>query len=207
MDTATTKFSRLHVKSISKRKLEKWRAGTKISALVEESKLREKMTEALQSDGRIYAYYEKKDMIACFLFTAAIEEITTPYIEGQELLKEDQKEKEGEKKPEKIYRLTDIFLLPEYEEHAARMKEYILADMKEWIALTDASAIYWEEEIIRKKKIKLGSLGYFTGITFGISMGILFGIAFDNIALGICLGICFAGSGLIWSVTPKKEQG
>ncbi len=193
------KFSRLHVKNISKRRQDKLDLSGKMDALKEAS-FRQKMGEALAREGRVYAWYDKKDLIACFLFTKTEEEISLPYVEGADLLKEEREEKEGEKKAAKSYCLVDFFILPEYAEHADKMKEHMLADLKEQAIFSGVDAIKWGEDILRKKSVKVKGIGEFSGIVFGLCIGFIFGIALDNVAIGICFGVCFAScGGLIWS--------
>ena len=97
----------------------------------------------------------------------------------------------GEEKPQNVYRLTESFILPEYEEEKAEMKKTILADLKERIQLEDYQGILWEDEVIQKKKVRLGAVSCSLGLIFGIAMGVLFSTVFDNIAVGICFGISF----------------
>lgn len=96
-----------------------------------------------------------------------------------------------EEKPQNVYRLTEHFILPEYEEEKEEMKKAILAELKERMQLEDYQGILWEDEVIQKKKVRFGAFSCSLGLLFGTAMGVLFGMIFDNIAIGICFGISF----------------
>lgn len=97
----------------------------------------------------------------------------------------------AEEQPQNVYRLTEHFILPEYEEEKEEMKKAILADLKERMQLEDYQGILWEDEVIQKKKVRFGAFSCSLGLLFGTAMGVLFGMIFDNIAIGICFGISF----------------
>ena len=97
----------------------------------------------------------------------------------------------ADEKPQNVFRLTESFILPAYEEEKAEMKKTILADLKERIQLEDYQGILWEDEVIQKKKVRLGAVSCSLGLIFGIAMAILFSTVFDNITVGILFGISF----------------
>lgn len=100
----------------------------------------------------------------------------------------------AEEKPQNVFRLTESFILPSYEEEKAEMKKIILADLKERIQLEDYQGILWEDEVIQKKKVRLGAVSCSLGLVFGIAMGMLFSTVFDNVVVGILFGISFGVS-------------
>lgn len=104
---------------------------------------------------------------------------------------EGKPEEKPEEKPQNVYRLTEHFILPEYEEEKEEMKKAILAELKERMQLEDYQGILWEDEVIQKKKVRFGAFSCSLGLLFGTAMGVLFGMIFDNIAIGICFGISF----------------
>lgn len=108
---------------------------------------------------------------------------------GEETAAGDGAKAEG--KPQNVFRLTESFILPAYEEEKEEMKKTILADLKEKIQLEDYQGILWEDEVIQKKKVRLGAVSCSLGLIFGIAMAILFSVMFDNITVGILFGISF----------------
>lgn len=100
----------------------------------------------------------------------------------------------AEEKPQNVFRLKESFILPAYEEEKAEMKKTILADLKERIQLEDYQGILWEDEVIQKKKVRLGAVSCSLGLVFGIAMGMLFSTVFDNVVVGILFGISFGVS-------------
>lgn len=97
----------------------------------------------------------------------------------------------AKEKPQNVFRLTESFILPAYEEEKAEMKKTILADLKERIQLEDYQGILWEDEVIQKKKVRLGAVSCSLGLIFGVAMAMLFSTVFDNIGIGILFGISF----------------
>lgn len=103
---------RLSMKMISLRRLAKISLGS-LSSNPEESEWKRKMEELLREKGLVYAYFDKKEMVGCFLFSKETALLPSADMEPEQVLRlvkekisghgkdENRKEKEGEKSVEK----------------------------------------------------------------------------------------------------------
>lgn len=105
------------------------------------------------------------------------------------------------------YRLKEFFLKSDKEEYRAEIKAFLMAELKEVSEWYGCHIIIWEEEVFRRKKVKVGSTVWVFGPLMGISLGMLFGLMFDNVGIGIAIGFAL-GSALSagWTTMEKEPE-
>ncbi len=128
--------------------------------------LQSMVAELLEEDGRFYVCYLNKEPIGYVVIEKVREEFENDW----------------------AYRLKDFYLASDKEGYRAEIKAFLMAELKEVSEWYDCHIIIWEEEVIRRKKVKVGSTVWVFGPLMGISLGMLFGIIFDNVGVGVAIG-------------------
>ena len=201
---------KLNLDTLTKRKLAKINLDEemddRLRIHVGAMQLKKRMTECLETEGKVYVYKREKQIVGFFLFRKENVDMNVLYVEAKDILNKEAEEKEGENKSQTVFSLVDYYILPEYSDKMGMMKNEILKELKEICVFEGYAAIIWGKEVIRQKAMKIGK-GYILALPFGLGVGFLFGLALDNIALGICLGLSFAlaYSG-IWSSVENKRK-
>lgn len=132
----------------------------------QQADLRQSVTELLQEDGRFYACYLNKELIGYVVIEKIREELENDW----------------------AYRLKEFYLASGREEYRAEIKAFVMAELKEVSEWYDCHIIIWEEEVIRRKKIKIGSTVWVLGPLMGSCVGMLFGLILDNVGVGVAIG-------------------
>jgi len=142
--------------------------------------------KVLEEDGRFYVCYLSDEMIGYVLIEKIREEFENDW----------------------AYRLKEFFLKSDKEEYRAEVKAFLMAELKEVSEWYGCHIIIWEEEVIRRKKVKVGSTVWVFGPLMGISLGMLFGLMFDNVGIGVAIGFAL-GSALSagWTAVEEEKEG
>lgn len=141
------------------------------------------VTKVLEEDGRFYVCCLNKEPIGYVVIEKIREEFENDW----------------------AYRLKEFFLKSDKEEYRAEIKAFLMAELKEVSEWYGCHIIIWEEEVIRRKKVKVGSTVWVFGPLMGLSLGMLFGLMFDNVGIGIAIGFAL-GSALSAGWTAVEEE-
>ena len=191
------------IKVISKGMVKKAAFGEAIKAVTDITVLQEKMQKALDTGGRVYGLYYKKELKGYYIFS-------------KEVLKKEQIEYDfeksvfaffGNKKDEiNVYRLIESYMLPACESMREGLEKDIKEELKENMVFYEIKAIVWNEEALVLEEKKGSGFGGIGGMGIGLLFALSYGMLFDNLALGICLGmmwgVCF---GTIFSSAKVRE--
>ena len=195
------------IQVISKRMVKKATFGEPIQAVKDISALQEQMQHALDTEGKVYGLYHKKDLMGYYIVTKETlkkEQIEYPFEESIFSLSDNKKDEIT------VYRLQEFYLLPACESMREGFEADVFTELKESMIFYDVKAIIRGEEalvLVEKKKSELGRIGGIgLGGSFGLLYGIIFGTLFDNIALGICFAMLWGISfGTIFTSAKVKE--
>ncbi len=180
-----SKKDKLKIKHISKRAFNKFSFPERLCGGEQAEEKQVMVAELLGEDGRFYVCYLNDEMIGYVLIEKVREEFENDW----------------------AYRLKDFYLASDKEEYRAEIKKFLIAELKEVSEWYDCHIIIWGEEVIRRKKVKIGSTVWVLGPLMGISLGMLFGLIFDNVGLGVCIGFAL-GSALSagWTAVGEKPD-
>lgn len=198
-----------NIVAVSRKKAEKGNFGTAINSVISEKDLQTEILAALADGGQVYALYQKKEMMACYIlikemvnlsdYAARVEEDKQEEKEqtedkGQKKEKE-QEEKQDEQIEEKeqqmAYVLKNIYTTAIPYDIKEQFEKAVLEEVKESTVYQDVKYIAWKDTLLVPKKLKLGNWEIVGGIGTGIALGMLFGIALDNLGIGVALGVAF----------------
>ncbi|MBP3326546.1 MAG: hypothetical protein J6L77_09040 [Coprococcus sp.] len=189
----------IEIKNFTKRKIEKMNFEEVLDGMVSADILRKQMLAAFddsKNEGRVYAFYKKKKMVACYIIC------------NVPLVNVEKDEKNKENKVKRNYELRYHYIIEECGHLQEEMEKCVLAELKELAALYDIENIILGDKIYEKKKVKVGNT-FVPTFLFAIAIGIGYGILFDNIPLGISIGILFGltfGYAFVPSTTVKLEE-
>ena len=207
-NVSMTKYEKGYgIRVISKRIVKKAAFGEPIQAVKDIAVLREQMQRALDTEGKVFGLYHKKDLMGYYIVTKETlkkEQIEYPFEESIFSLSDNKKDEIA------VYRLQEFYLLPECESMREGFEADVFTELKESMIIYDVKAIIRGEEalvLVEKKKLDRGKLGGIgLGGSFGLLYGIIFGTLFDNIAMGICFAMLWGISfGTIFTSAKVKE--
>lgn len=201
-----------NISKISKRKILKGLSCDALNALIDSEALEEQCLKALQTGGKVYGLYKKKELTALYILTnekIGKSQINQPEInltkdnivdfilkgsdkEASSWSDKVEKEDAENEKAVSVYRLTQKYVIPECENVMAEFEKAILLELKEQVLFGEVYGVIWNDKVLVPRRINAGWLGSFSGLGFGIAMGISFGMIFKNVAIGISLGILWA---------------
>ena len=191
------------IKVISKGMVKKAAFGEAIKAVTDTTALQEKMQKALDTKGKVYGLYYKKDLMGYYIFTKETlkkEQIEYSFKESVFALSNNKKDEI------EVYRLVESYMLPECEGMREGFENDIKTELKEYMVLYEVKAVVWNGEALVLEEKKGSGFGGLGGIGIALLFGITYGMIFDNLALGICLGmmwgVCF---GTIFSSVKVRE--
>lgn len=198
-----------NIATVSRKKAEKGNFGTAINSVISEKDLQTEILAALADGGQVYALYQKKEMMACYILTkemvnlsdyaARVEEDKQEEEEqtedkGQKKEKEqeeEQDEQKGEQQEQLAFVLKKEYMVASSKEVREQFEKAVLEEVKESTVYQDVKYIAWKDALLVPKKLKLGNWEIAGGIGTGIALGMLFGIALDNLGIGVALGVAF----------------
>lgn len=167
---------------LGKRSLKKLRLSPAMQAVIDTNTLKAQMEAALEENGRIYALYRKKELVACYLFAKRTRT-------AESFLKEEDLSRIRKADHVTVYELIHDYNTPETEARRGEVEGAFLQDLKECSLLYGVDAILWKEHYFLPE---FGDASSGDGVAIGIALGLLFGLIFDNIALGVLIGIALS---------------
>ena len=198
------------IKEISMKRVEKGTFKNDLEAAGAPVNTYNRAHEALANKGSVYAFYNKKNLAACYVVTREPGNRGTNNRGTGNRGTEDNKTKKKEN-----LRITHTFLTQEIQERKNECDEAVLTELKGEVALSDKyEGIIYDGKFIHPADTEHGPL-YLIWAMAGWSFGVVYGLLFDDLALGMCigfsLGVIFAVMGMpfskksAWAEDPLEE--
>lgn len=156
----------------------------KAKKIFKDAELLEKVFTVLQNKGKVFATYEKKELVCYYIFERVTWENSL----------------EDAKKETYAYKLVDIYWSTD-KQWKDSFENTIRANLREYISLGMAEAVIWNEDVYVLDKAKKQGFNI-TGIAIGVLFGISFGSSLDNWTLGIPMAFMWA---MIFSMVFNAE--
>lgn len=179
-----------NIATVSRKKAEKGNFGTAINSVISEKDLQTEILAALADGGQVYALYQKKEMMACYILTKEMVNLA----DYRDKVKEDKQGNmsDEEKLEEQLaFVLKKEYMVASSKEVREQFEKAVLEEVKESTVYQDVKYIAWKDTLLVPKKLKLGNWEIVGGIGTGIALGMLFGLALGHLGIGIALGVAF----------------
>lgn len=176
-----------HIKKVSRRMVTKEGFGEGLSDVVSVEELKDEADRVLAGDGRVYAVFQKKRMVICYLFT-----------------------KSGtEKEKNMVLTLSAAYVHPEAVDFQEDFDRFLEKELQDLLVFYTIQMIRFKDKKLIKKKYRISRGTVVSGIALAIGVGLCYGLALDNLAIGVCLGLGLCPMyGMIWlsDASGSEEQ-
>lgn len=203
-NASMTKYEKGYgIRVISKRMVKKAAFGEPIQAVKDIAVLQEQMLRALDTEGKVFGLYHKKDLMGYYIVTKETlkkDQIEYSFAESIFSLSNNKKDEIA------VYRLQEFYLLPECESMREGFEADVFTELKESMMFYDVKAIIRGEEALVLEEKKTSGAGNLGAVGLALLFGVTYGIVFDNLALGICFAMLWGISfGTIFTSAKVKE--
>ncbi len=180
--------------SISKKKAKAGNYGEALSGYKDLEALKSLIREALKVDdkkavsvGKVFGLYEQKELKGYCIFTQ--EKMKKEMFDFDFSDKEVWEEGEvGDEVP--VYKMEELYLLPECESMREAFCEDIKTEMKDSMDFFECKIMVWGEDVFIRHREKKGF--NVLGLSMGLMMGVSMAFSTDNLAIGVCIGFLWA---------------